>query len=127
MARLSGKDGTVSVNASVLGVTSWEIDYKGDAIDVTGMDSSGAKAFIGGLTEWSGTVEGHWESTAPPSAALVGTQVNVSLVSDNATPKVTCAGAVIVTGLKIGVSVDANVTYTYTFQGTGALTVTPTT
>jgi len=120
MARLSGKGGSASVGgAAVLGVTSWEIDYKGEAVDVTGMDSSGAKQFVGGLTEWSGTIDGNLESgaTLPTPAASVA----VALVDSADTGYNTYSGTAIVTGVKPSTSVEGAVKYSITFQGTGAL------
>ena len=124
MARLSGKSGSAAVGgAAVLGVSSWEIDYKGEAVDVTGMDSAGAKAFIGGLTEWSGTIEGTMEAgaTMPTPAASVA----VSLV--DSTPSAankTYSGTVITTGVKVSTSVEGAVKYSISFQGTAGLTIT---
>lgn len=61
MARQSGKAGKVildnSGTAIVYHVARWEANYKGDAIDVTGMNDSGLKNFVGGLTEFTATVE----------------------------------------------------------------------
>lgn len=120
MARLSGKGGSLSIGgAAVLGVTSWEIDYKGEAVDVTGMDSSGAKAFVGGLTEWSFSCEGNLESgaTLPTPAASVA----LSAVDSADTGYNTYTGTMIITGVKPTTSVDGAVKYSITAQGTGAL------
>lgn len=126
MARLSGKSGTVTVGGTaVKGVKSWDIDAKCDAIDVTGMDSLGAKAFINGLTEWSGTVECLLDADGYVAVgSLVAGAIAVSLVSASAAPKVTASGSAIVTGYKISTPVEGFVSLSLAFQGTGALTVT---
>jgi predicted secreted protein len=119
MARLSGKIGSASLGGAILGVNSWEIDYKGEAIDVTGMDSAAAKAFIGGLTEWSGSLEGFLESgaTLPLPAATAA----VSLVDSADAGFNTYTGSSIITGVKYSTSVEGAVKYSITFQGTAAL------
>lgn len=122
MARLSGKSGSASIGGAISNVSNWEIDYQGDAIDVTGMDSSGAREFIGGLTQWSGTVECHLDSAqALPTPS--GAAVAVSLVDSADTGYNTYSGNVIVTGIRPRTAVDGNVQCTITFQGTGALSI----
>ncbi len=121
MARLSGKGGSVSIGGNIAGVTSWEIDYKGDAVDVTGMDSSGAKAFIAGLTEWSGSCEGFLESGATLPLPAAASNPSVSLVDSGDLGANTYTGDVIVTGVKYSTSVDGAAKFSITFQGTGAL------
>ncbi len=81
MARVSGKGGLVkmdaTITAQVYAVTNWEMDYKGDTIDVTGMDSGGAKAFLGGLIEATIAVECYEDGAFPlnsditPGAAIL--------------------------------------------------------
>lgn len=122
MAALSGKQGSVTyAGTSVSHISSWEIDYKGDAIDVTGMSDAGKKAFIGGLTEWSGsfdaTLDGSY--TLPTPAASVA----ISLVDSADSGYNTYSGTVITTGVKVTSKVDGAVTINVTFQGTGTLSI----
>lgn len=123
MARFAGKGGTATFGGSaVFACKDWECDYKGDAIDVTGMDSSGAKEFIAGLTEWSATVNGF--ATGALSTIVPGTTVALVLrgaaAADGDVPNWT--GSAIVTGLKVSTAVDGAVEVGCTLQGTGALT-----
>lgn len=120
MAVLSGKAGTVTYNsASVAHVSGWEIDYKGAAVDVTGMSDSGLKTFIGGLTEWSGSFDATLDGayTLPTPAASVA----IALVDSADTGYNTYTGTVVTTGVKITNSVDGAVKINVTFQGSGAL------
>ena len=121
MARFAGKTGSFSTSSIYIGVESMEIDYKGDAIDVTGMDSSGAKAFIAGLTEWSanvtGWVNGSLASLVPGTAVTAG----VWSTSGSGAPKFTGSG--IITDLKVNSEVAGAVNVTLSVQGSGALTV----
>jgi len=121
MARFAGKAGSITNAGTNIAITSWEIDAKGDAIDVTGMDDAGVKQFLAGLTEWSGSFEGFAEGTvaasAPGSAITAG--VFASSVTAGA-PKLTGTG--FVTGCKVASAVEGAVKVSVTFQGSGALT-----
>lgn len=125
MARFAGKGGTATFGGStIFGCTDWEVDYKGDAIDTTGMDSGGAKEFIAGLTEWSVTVNGY--ATGTVAALVPGTSLALVLRSaaaaDGDVPQLTGTG--IVTDLKVTSSVAGLVGVAVSLQGTGTLTVT---
>jgi predicted secreted protein len=122
MAVLSGKEGSATVGGTAIThLASWEIDYKGDAIDVTGMSESGKKAFIGGLTEWSGSMEFALDGgLALPTPA---TSVSVSLVDSADTGYNTYAGTAVITGVKPSTSVDGAVKCSVSFQGSGTLSI----
>ena len=123
MANLSGKQGSGTVGGqAITDVTSWEIDYKADAIDVTGMSDSGKKAFIGGLSEWSGSLEANLDSgqTLP----TIGAAAALSLVDSADSGYNTYAGTAILTGMKFSTSVEGAVKVSFTFQGTGTLGIT---
>lgn len=122
MARLSGKAGEVTVAAgTVTGIKGWSLDYTVEAIESTAFDSSGVRAYVPGKSGWSGSFEG-FKDGAP---LAIGTEIALVLKeSQTATQKFN--GQAIITGLRGGTSIDGLVTYSYDFQGTGALTV-PTT
>ena len=136
MARYAGYGADVGVAASLgvplnlLGATNWTLDVTGDVPDVTGMDSSGARQFLAGLTAWSGSCDGHVDSaevdffqTAGPTAPLArpGQQLALGLwILAGGTKKYTGEG--ICTGFTPKVAVDGAVDWTLSFQGTGALT-----
>ncbi len=117
MARQSGKSGSVTFDSgTTLGVTKWDMDQKCDAVDTTGMDSAGAKEFIPGLTEFSGTFEGNWDGTgAPPMAGAVA-----AMILDTGASTYDFATAII-TSLKPTVDSKGVVTFSCAFQGSGAL------
>jgi len=119
------KVGILSETAyEVLGITAWSLDYKGAADEQTGMDSSGNKTFLAGLTEWSGSFNGFWDSDEtdilgdPP---LLNVSDTIELVLE-LTTGVTYAGDAIVTGFKPEVSVDGVAKMSVEFQGTSTLT-----
>ena len=126
MARLTGTAGVVTfVARGVMGVTSWSVDYTGSTGETTGMDSAGVKSFLPTTTEWSGSVEGHYETTGgdqpPDPSETIGAPVAIDL--ETVAAGLGCAGNAICTGCSYTVSYDGTLDYNATFQGTGALTI----
>lgn len=119
MARYSGKAGTVNVAAAdVTGIKSWTLDLAFDALEGTGFDSSAHRVYTPGLDGWSGSFEGYKDG-AP---LTIGTEIALVLEeTQTATQKFT--GQAIITGFHANTSVDGLVTYSYDFQGTGALVI----
>ena len=118
MARLAGKGGEVTQGGSTIaGIREWSIDYKMGTAETTGFDSSNVKTFLPTISEWSGSFSGHKDG-AP---VAIGTEVALQLKeSQTSTQKWT--GQAILTGISGAASVDGLVEYSYTFQGTAALT-----
>lgn len=122
MARVSGKAGAVTVPAgAVAGIRSWTLDYAYDALESTGFDSSGHRAFIPGLDTWSGSFEGS-KDAAP---LTIGSEIALEL-KETATATQKWTGQAIINAVHAETSVDGLVSYSYDFQGTGPLTI-PTT
>lgn len=128
--RLSGKAGSVSLGttpATVVGVTNWSLTYTGEALESTGMDSSGVKTYIPGLTGWSGSCSGHWDTAEAkfvgetpgirPGAAAATASLLLSATGGNL-----YSGSAIITSFGVTAAVDGLVDFTIEFQGTGALT-----
>lgn len=131
MARLHGQGGKVTIaDVIIAGVTNWNIDVKGAADDATGMDSGGAKQFIAGLREWSGSLSGVWTHTGDGDSksvsAAIGTVIALDLypgkVGDAYVAGCLYTGSAIMTGFKPEVPVDGVVKWSMDFQGTGTLT-----
>lgn len=126
MARETGKIGQVWCDAGVpteadviLHVTNWELDYKGDAIDVTGMDSAGAKAFIAGLTEGTVTVECFLDAVTELDADIVpGATLGCYLLYADGDLS-GWKGSGILTDMKPSVPVDGGVKWSLTLQYSG--------
>lgn len=122
MARIHGKLGSVAFSSysGGVGITNWSIDYKAAADDATGMDSAGVKEFLAGLTEWSGSFSGEYDSTqgklAPGGAAASATFTGGSGTT------IAYTGNIIVTSFKIDSAIDSVIKFSCDFQGTGGLT-----
>ena len=119
--KLSGKGGAVTYDTGteILGIKSWSIDYTVDALETTDFVSAGVRSYIAGCSGWSGSFEGYKDG-APP--AITGSIYNASFVEAD-TAGYAWTGSVIFTGVHPSVSFDGVVSYTWDFQGTGALTI----
>ena len=119
MAHLAGKAGQVDAASEVTGVKSWTLDYTADTLETTDFADAGVKSYIIGGSGWSGSFEG-LKDGAP--LALAGASVAIALKeSQTATQKWT--GSAFIMGIHASTSADGIVTYSYDFQGTGALTI----
>ena len=118
MARVQGKAGQVTVAAAeVTGIKAWSVDKAVDAVETTAFDSVGVHAFLPGCSKWSGTFEG------PKNAAplTIGTEIALILKEDTGAATKQFSGQAIITGLHGKTDIAGVVTYSYDFQGTGAL------
>ncbi len=89
------------------------------------MEGTGAKSFIAGRTSFSGTLEMHFDETDSPQTSLTaGSSLAFILLPEgNSSGDRSFTGTGIVTGMSVNNSMDAIISRTVTFQGTGALTI----
>ena len=119
MAHIAGTAGQVDAASNVTGIKSWTLDYTVDTLESTDFADVGVKTYLIGGSGWSGSFEGFKDGAPLP---LAGAAVSIALKeSQTATQKWT--GSAFITGMSINTSMDGIVTYSYTYQGTGALTV----
>jgi len=119
MAHLHGKTGVVDVGGAVTGARNWSITYSGDVVETTDFADSGVKTFIAGGSGWTGSYE-VVKDGAPPQALL--STVSLSL-KESATTGQLWTGSAIIQEISSTTAIDGVVVYSYSFQGTGALTV----
>jgi len=125
MATHHGKEGVVTVGGTAVGeLTSFTLETTGDVVEDTAL-SDGTKSFVTGRTSFSGTLEMHFdESDSPQETLLAGASISFVLLPEgNTAGDASYTGTGIVTGMSINNSMDAIVSRTVTFQGTGALTI----
>jgi hypothetical protein len=125
MATHHGKEGVVTVGGTAMGeVTSFTLETTGDVVEDTAL-SDGTKSFVAGRTSFSGTIEMHFDETDSQQETLIaGSSIAFVLLPEgNDSGDASYSGTGIVTGMSINNSMDAIVSRTVTFQGTGALTV----
>jgi len=125
MATHHGKEGVVTAGGTAVGeLTSFTLETTGDVVEDTQL-SDATKSFVAGRTSFSGTLEMHFDEADTPQTTLVaGASIAFILLPEgNASGDRSFTGTGIVTGMSVNNAMDAIVSRTVTFQGTGALTI----
>ena len=125
MAVHHGKEGEVVVGGSAVGeLVSFTLETTGDVVESTKM-ADAAKTFVAGRTSFSGTLEMHFDETDTPQTNFTaGSSLAFILLPEgNSSGDRSFTGTGIVTGMSVNNSMDAIISRTVTFQGTGALTI----
>ena len=125
MATHHGKEGVVTAGGTGVGeLTSFTLETTGDVVEDTAL-TDGTKSFVAGRTSFSGTLEMHFDETDSPQTSLTaGSSIAFILLPEgNASGDRSFSGTGIVTGMSVNNSMDAIISRTVTFQGTGALTI----
>ena len=125
MATHHGKEGVVTAGGTGVGeLTGFTLETTADVVEDTQLSDS-TKSFIAGRTSFSGTLEMSYDETDSPQQTLTaGSSIAFVLLPEgNTSGDEDFTGTGIVTGMSINDSLDAIVTRSITFQGTGALTI----
>ena len=123
MATHHGK-GVVKAGGTAIGeLSSFTIETTGDVVEDTQL-SDATKSFVAGRTSFSGSLEMHYdESDSPQETLTAGSSISFVLLPEGDTSgDQSFTGTGIVTGMSINNAMDAVVSRSITFQGTGALT-----
>ena len=124
MATHHGKEGVVTAGGTAVGeLTSFTIETTGDVVEDTQLSDS-TKSFLAGRTSFSGSLEMNYdESDAQQETLTAGSEISFVLLPEgNSSGDQSFTGTGIVTGMSINNAMDAVVSRSVTFQGTGALT-----
>jgi len=124
MATHHGKEGVVTAGGTGVGeLTGFTLETTADVVEDTQLSDS-TKSFVAGRTSFSGTLEMSYDETDSPQQTLTaGSSIAFVLLPEgNTSGDEDFTGTGIVTGMSINDSLDAIVTRSITFQGTGALT-----
>jgi hypothetical protein len=125
MATHHGKEGVVTANGTAVGeLTSFTLETTTDVVEDTQL-SDGTKSFVAGRSSFSGTLEMSYDETdTPQTTLLVGSTIAFILLPEgNTSGDESFAGSGIITGMSVNNAMDAIVSRSVTFQGTGALTI----
>ena len=125
MATHHGKEGVVTVGGTGVGeLTGFTLETTGDVLEDTALTDA-TKSFVAGRTSFSGTLEMHFDETDSPQTSLTaGSSIAFILLPEgNSSGDRSFTGTGIVTGMSVNNSMDAIISRTVTFQGTGALTI----
>jgi len=124
MATHHGKEGVVKAGGTAIGeITGFTLETTADVVEDTEL-SDATKSFLAGRTSFSGTLEMSYdESDSPQQTLTAGSSIAFILLPEGATSgDESFTGSGIVTGMSVTNGMDAVVTRSVTFQGTGALT-----
>ena len=124
MATHHGKEGVVKAGGTAIGeLTGFTLETTADVVEDTQL-SDATKSFLAGRTSFSGTLEMSYDETDSPQQTLqVGAEIAFILLPEGATSgDESFTGSGIVTGMSVNNAMDAVITRSVTFQGTGALT-----
>jgi len=124
MATHHGKEGVVKAGGTAIGeITGFTLETTADVVEDTEL-SDATKSFLAGRTSFSGTLEMSYDETDSPQQTLTaGSSIAFILLPEGATSgDESFTGSGIVTGMSVTNGMDAVVTRSVTFQGTGALT-----
>ena len=124
MATHHGKEGVVKAGGTAIGeITGFTLETTADVVEDTELSDS-TKSFVAGRTSFSGTLEMSYDETDSPQQTLTaGTSIAFILLPEGDTSgDESFTGSGIVTGMSVNNGMDAVITRSVTFQGTGALT-----
>ena len=125
MATHHGKEGVVTAGGTGVGeLTGFTLETTGDVVEDTALTDA-TKSFVAGRTSFSGTLEMHFDETDSTQTSLTaGSSIAFILLPEgNSSGDRSFSGTGIVTGMSVNNSMDAIVSRTVTFQGTGTLTI----
>lgn len=113
-----------SAATAVKGINNWTVSYTGDALETTDFANAGVKTYVAGLTGWTGTISGYYDSS---SAVVYNSTIapgNTIYVEFTMAASHDMQGTAIVTGMSFTTGIDGAVTANLDLQGYGALAIT---
>ena len=124
MATHHGKEGVVKAGGTGIGeLTGFTLETTADVVEDTALTDA-TKSFLAGRTSFSGTLEMNYDETDSPQQTLtVGSSIDFVLLPEgNSSGDESFTGSGIITGMSVTNALDAVITRSVTFQGTGTLT-----
>ena len=130
----AGNGGVLEISADnityseVAELTSWSIEESGEAIETTTMSTNIYKTFIPGNYGWSGSGEANWvdDDTAQEAieTALTGGDSTFygKFYGLGTSSGDYWSGKIVVTGVSFSGSIDAPISFSFSFQGSGPIT-----
>jgi hypothetical protein len=124
MATHHGKEGVVKAGGTGIGeITGFTLETTADVVEDTALTDA-TKSFLAGRSSFSGTLEMNYDETDSPQQTLtVGSSIDFVLLPEgNSSGDESFTGSGIITGMSVNNALDAVITRSVTFQGTGTLT-----
>lgn len=126
MATIAGKDAAITIASYDAYAHVWSMDIVADPLEDTNWDwaaaDEGWRSYIFGLRGFSGTFECYADAT-PTAALLPGTKVTDAQFYTDVDNSKGYKGDILITGAHPSVAIDGIETYTFDYQGSGALAV----
>ena len=129
---IKGHEGSVTVagNASAMGnAKAWSLDISQETTDTTDFGSNGWKESTTGLRSWTGSITAIFDASGADETDLQanlvgGAAINLDLQLGGGTGTLDkYSGDANITGQSVTNDVNGIVEATFTFEGTGALTI----
>ena len=124
MATHHGKEGVVKAGGTAIGeLSGFTIETTADVVEDTEL-SDATKSFVAGRTSFSGSLDMNYDETDSPQQTLtVGSEISFVLLPEgNSSGDESFTGSGIITGMSVNNGMDAIISRSVTFQGTGTLT-----
>ena len=124
MATHHGKEGVVKAGGSGIGeLTGFTLETTADVVEDTALTDA-TKSFIAGRTSFSGSLDMNYVETDSPQQTLtVGSSIDFVLLPEgNSSGDESFTGSGIITSMSVTNGMDAVITRTVNFQGSGTLT-----
>ena len=125
MATHTGSEGVVKIGTYTMAETrSYTLTETGDTIEDSVMGDS-YRTYKSGMKTFTGSIVCYWDETESAQSALtVGAGVTLNLYPEgNAATDKYFTGSVLVTSIERSAAFDGMVEATFSFQGTGTLTL----
>jgi len=123
MATHHGKEGVVKAGGTGIGeLTGFTLETTADVVEDTALTDA-TKSFVAGRTSFSGSLDMNYDETDSPQQTLtVGSEISFVLLPEgNSSGDESFTGSGIITGMSVTNGMDAIISRSVTFQGTGAL------
>ena len=124
MATHHGKEGVVKAGGTGIGeLTGFTLETTADVVEDTALTDA-TKSFLAGRTSFSGSLDMNYDETDSPQQTLtVGSSIDFILLPEgNSSGDESFTGSGIITSMSVTNGMDAVITRTVNFQGTGTLT-----
>ena len=135
MAASSGNGGVLqtspddSTYSAIASLQSWTLEQAADTIETSSMGTALGKTFIPGQTSFSGSADALWndddtsQESIQTALAAGDTTFYVKLYPVGTSSGDYYSGAIVLTGFSITSSLNSPIGFSFTFQGTGVLTL----
>lgn len=135
MAASSGNGGVLqtspddSTYSAIASLQSWTLEQAADTIETSAMGTSLTKTFLPGQTSFSGSADALWndDDTSMESIQTAlssgDTTFFIKLYPVGTSAGDFYSGSIVITGVSITASLNSPIGFSFTFQGTGTLTL----